>query len=60
MLAMLQVVAPTLVAGLLGVVAFALILFVTVYQPDRQQAYPLAWGLILVYLLVATIALWRG
>jgi hypothetical protein len=59
-LAMCQVFAPGLLAGALGLVAFVLFTFVTVYQPEQQEVYTVAWGMIGVYLLVAAIALLRG
>jgi hypothetical protein len=52
--------APSLLAGALGLAAFGMILFVTVYQPDQARMYSLAWTLIVVYLLAAGVALLRG
>ena len=55
-LAMCQVLAPSLLAGALGLIAFSLFAFAIVYQPDRQVVYVVEWVLILVYVLVAGIA----
>ncbi len=59
-LALCQVFAPSLLAGALGLVAFSAFAFVTVYQPEWREAYPVAWAMIVVYLLVAIVALLRG
>jgi hypothetical protein len=59
-LAMLQWVAPSLLAGGLGVVAFTLFVTVWVLQPARPEVYAACWGLIVLYLIVAAAALWRG
>jgi hypothetical protein len=59
-LAMLQIMAPSYIAGALGLVSFAFFLLVWVYQPARPAIYAVCWGLIVLYLFVAGIALWRG
>ena len=59
-LALCQVLVPSLIAGAVGVVALAMLLFVTVCPPDRPHVYTVAWGLILMYMFVAVIALLLG
>jgi hypothetical protein len=49
--------APSLVAGTLGLLAFGLFLYVTIYQPQQPGMYSLAWMLIAIYALAATVAL---
>ena len=59
-LALLQWIAPHLLAGVLGIFAFALLLLVNVYQPQKPAAYVFAWSCISLYSLVALFALLSG
>jgi hypothetical protein len=59
-LALTHWMAPTLLAGILGLVAFGLFLFVTVYQPSQPGIYALVWILVLVYVVAASVALVDG
>ena len=58
-LALLQVVSPGLTAGVFGMAALALLLFVMSYQPDRPELYAVAWVSIVLYLVVAGIAMFN-
>ena len=59
-LGLCQMLAPGLIAGAFGVAALAMLVFVTVYQPDGSRVYTVAWGLLFIYLFIAGIALLRG
>ena len=50
LLALCQVLAPGLIAGICGLAAFLMLSIVTIYQPDRPKIYKVAWALILLYL----------
>ena len=58
-LATLQVVAPTGVAFVVGILALASFVGVSVVQPDVPALHRAAWCLLLTYILVAIIALAR-
>jgi hypothetical protein len=58
-LAVLQWMAPSLVAGALGVVAYLFLLIVTIHQPQRREFYAIAWALVAMYVLVSIVALLR-
>lgn len=59
LLALCQVLAPGLIAGICGLAAFLMLWIVTVYEPDQPKIHMVAWGLILLYLCISAIALWR-
>jgi hypothetical protein len=56
-LAVMQFLAPSFIAGILGIAAYAMLLRVTVYQPVRWNLYIVAWCLIGLYLFTAIAAL---
>lgn len=58
-LAMVQVLAPQWIAGALGIAAFAMLFGVEVYQPARREPYVIAWAMILLYIVLAGVALLR-
>ncbi len=59
-LALLQAVAPQLIAGALGLVAFGVFIGVHYYQPARGEPYAVSWGLIILYIVMASVALARA
>lgn len=56
-LALLQWVAPELIAGLIGIVTLAALAAVSVIQPTQRWAYAVTWGLLLLYIVSALAAL---
>jgi hypothetical protein len=59
-LAMVQAFAPQYIAGTLGIVAFGVFWGVHLYQPARHEPYAVAWGLIVLYIVMSGVALMRS
>jgi hypothetical protein len=59
-LALTQALAPSLIAGTVGLVAFSALIAVLVCQPERREVHAIAWGLLVLYVLLAVVALARG
>ncbi|MCA9171935.1 MAG: hypothetical protein KDB23_29910 [Planctomycetales bacterium] len=58
-LATLQFVAPTALAFVIGLITLGAIIGINIYEPETPNVRRAAWCLVLTYVLVALVALWR-